>query len=254
MTTHKDRYIRHTTFAPIGEHGQKLIEQARVAVIGLGALGSNSSDLLARAGVGFLRIIDRDHVSVSNLPRCSLYTEQDAADATPKAVAAKAHLSKINSGVIIEEVCIDVNPANIESLIADVDIVVDATDNYTTRYLLNEACHKLKKPWVYAGVLAGFGAIMVVPPEGPCYRCLIPTRPEDSKDFDCEAYGVFSSVPVILAALQVVCVIKYLVGEPITPGRYIAIDIWNMTLDEIDIAQNPSCPCCVKEEYNSLGA
>ena len=249
-----DRYIRHTTFAPIGEHGQQLIEQARVAIIGLGALGSNSADLLARAGVGFLRIIDRDHVSLSNLPRCSLYTEQDAADAIPKAIAAKSHLSKINSEITIEEVNIDVNTSNIESLIADVDIVVDATDNFKTRYLLNEACHKLKKPWVYAGVLAGFGATMVVSPRGPCFKCLAPTQPHDNNDFDCETYGVFSSVPVILAALQVVSVIKYIVGGPVIPGRYVAIDIWNMTLDEIDIAQNPNCPCCMREEYDCLGA
>jgi len=252
MTSQKDRYIRHTTFAPIGEHGQQLIEQARVAIIGLGALGSNSADLLTRAGVGFLRIIDRDHVSVSNLPRCSLYNEQDAACAVPKAIAAKAHLSAINSEITIEEVNIDVDPNNIESLIVDVDIVVDATDNFKTRYLLNEACHKLKKPWVYAGVLAGCGATIVILPEGPCFRCLAPTKPHDSSDFDCETYGVFSSVPVILAALQVVSVIKFLVGEPIIPGRYVAIDIWNNTLDEIEVAQNPTCICCMREDYEYL--
>ena len=247
-----DRYIRQITLAQVGEEGQRLISKARIAVIGLGALGSASSELLTRAGVGFLRIVDRDYVNLNNLQRCLLYTEQDAEQSLPKAIAAKQHLCAINSEITIEEISTDVNPSTIETLIQDVDFVVDATDNFTVRYLLNDCCHKLDKTWVYAGVLAGFGAMMVIPPSGPCFRCLSPQPPSSGNSFSCATVGVLASIPAILASLQVAAVISLILGEQLEAGKYVTVDAWNLSFDEISIEQDPRCPCCVKAEYEYL--
>jgi adenylyltransferase/sulfurtransferase len=250
MTT--DRYIRQSTLPQIGEAGQARIEAARVAVIGLGALGTVSSELLARAGVGYIRIVDRDYVNLSNLQRCTLYTELDAAQSLPKTIAAAQHLSAINSEITLDPVATDVNPTTVEQLVSDVDLVIDATDNFAVRFLLNEACHKHAKTWIYAGALATIGAMMVITPKGPCLRCLSPTIPAPGSYPTCATAGVLASTTSILASYQVTAALKLIVGEPAQPGRYLTIDAWDATLDELTIEPDPDCPCCVLEKYELL--
>jgi adenylyltransferase/sulfurtransferase len=248
-----ERYIRQSTLSQIGEAGQERIGAARVVVIGLGSLGTVSSELLARAGVGFIRIVDRDYVNLSNLQRSALYTEQDAADALPKAIAAKQHLTAINSEITIEEAITDVNAATVDQLIRDVDLVIDATDNFATRFLLNEACHKLKKTWIYGGAVGSIGSMMVIAPGGPCLRCLSPTTPTPGSYPTCASVGVLATTTSIIASLQVTAALKLIVGQPADPGRYLTLDVWDMTLDEITIEPDPACTCCALENYEFYG-
>src|SRR5215470_9962052 len=148
-----DRYSRQTRFAPIGEAGQQRLASSRVLILGLGALGTVTADQIVRSGVGFVRLIDRDFVELSNLQRQSLFDEEDVRNNLPKAVAAEARLKRINSKVTIEALVDDVNPANVEDLISDVDLVCDALDNFETRFVINDACHKLSKPWIYTAAV-----------------------------------------------------------------------------------------------------
>jgi adenylyltransferase/sulfurtransferase len=223
-----------------------------VAVIGLGALGSVSSEQLVRAGVGFLRIVDRDYVGLSNLQRCALYTERDVAESLPKAHAARQHLAAINAQTVLEDVCTDVNPSTVEHLITDVDLVIDATDNFAVRFLLNEACHKLGKTWIYAGVLGGFGSMMVIPPTGPCFRCLSPTVPSPGSYPTCATAGVLAATTSTLASLQVAAALRLIVGDAPTAGTYVTMDVWSPSLDVVELQRDPQCPCCAREEYELL--
>lgn len=248
----EDRYIRQSTLAQIGPQGQQLIGQARVAVIGLGALGSAAAELLARAGVGFLRLVDRDQISLSNLQRCLMYTQKDAEQSVYKATAAKRCITEINPEITVEALVVDIDASNIESLIADVDYVLDGTDNFKIRYLINEACHKHRKTWIYTGVLASYGVTMVIPPQGPCFKCLCPTPPGSGKNLTCVDVGILSSITVTMASLEVAAVLKLIVGNPVEPGRYLTVDVWEATCDEQQILQTPTCPCCVEEAYEYL--
>src|SRR6476620_11019513 len=159
-----ERYSRQVRFAPIGEEGQARILGSRVTLIGLGALGTVSADLLVRAGVGFLRIIDRDFVELSNLQRQSLFDEDDARNSLPKVIAAQTRLKRINSAIQIEALVEDVNPTNVEDFITDCDLVLDGLDNFETRFVLNDACVKLSKPWIYTGAVGSYGLVMPILP------------------------------------------------------------------------------------------
>jgi adenylyltransferase/sulfurtransferase len=173
-----ERYSRQIRFGPIGEAGQRRILDARVLLVGLGALGTVASDQLVRAGVGFIRIVDRDFVELSNLQRQSLFDESDVAANLPKAVAAEARLHRINSSVQIEAKVDDVNPSNIEDYISDVDIVLDALDNFETRFVVNDACAKHNTPWIYTAAVGSYGLLMpVLPGKTPCLRCLLGSMP-----------------------------------------------------------------------------
>ena len=248
-----ERYARQEAFYGVGEAGQKKLLASRVTVIGLGALGSASANLLARAGVGFLRLVDRDFVEYSNLQRQMLYREKDAEEAVPKAAAAAEILGGINSEITIEPVIADVNGGNISALIEDVDLVIDATDNVETRRLLGEACHAMKKPWIYGGALAACGMTMNILPEedAPCFQCLFDNQETGGET--CATAGVLGMVTSIVASIQCTEALKILVGSPDVRRTLLAFDLWTGEFDEMEAVKKPDCPLCVREEYVYYG-
>lgn len=248
-----ERYSRQEAFFGIGCAGQDRLLRSRVTVIGLGALGSAAANLLARAGVGFLRLVDRDYVELSNLQRQVLYREQDAAEAVPKAAAAAEILKGINSEITIEPLISDVNGGNIRRLIEDVDLIIDATDNFEVRMLINEACHALKKPWIYGGAVASYGMTMNILPEddAPCFRCLIS---EDQPEGEtCATAGVLGMLTSIVASIQCTEAVKILTGSENVRRTLLAFDIWRNEMDEVIIEKDPDCPVCGHGEYRFYG-
>jgi len=209
-----ERYSRQIRFAPIGEAGQEKLASARVLLVGLGALGTVAADLLVRSGVGFVRLIDRDFVELSNLQRQSLFDEDDIRAALPKAAAAKAKLSKINSTVEIDARVDDVNPSNVEEVLEDVDLVLDALDNFETRFVVNDACAKHRKPWIYTAAVGSYGLVMpVLPGKTPCLRCLLGSLPAPGTSPTCETAGVIAPVTHIIASMQAAEALKFLTGS-----------------------------------------
>ncbi|MEO7019366.1 MAG: ThiF family adenylyltransferase, partial [Ktedonobacteraceae bacterium] len=173
-----DRYSRQTLFTPIGKAGQERLGEASVAILGCGALGTGLANNLCRAGVGRLLIADRDYIELNNLQRQILFDEEDIAHHLPKAVAAVQRLRKVNSEIRLEPLVEDINADSIETLVREVDLVLDATDNFETRYLLNDACIKHNRPWIYSGVIASYGVTMnILPGVTPCLRCVFPEMP-----------------------------------------------------------------------------
>ncbi len=196
------RYSRQSRFAGLGPEGQRRIRAARVAVVGLGALGSVQADLLARAGVGALRLIDRDFVEISNLQRQTLYEESDAAEALPKAVAAARRLARVNSEVQIEPLVGDLSPRNIDETLEGVDLILDATDNFETRYLINDFAVRGGIPWVYGAAVGSYGLkLAIVPGLTACFRCVYPEPPRGAQP-TCETEGVLGPVTAAIASLQ----------------------------------------------------
>jgi adenylyltransferase/sulfurtransferase len=226
-------------------------------VVGCGALGTVAVDLLARAGVGHITVVDRDFVELSNLQRQLLFDEADAAAGTPKAVAAAAAVARINSEVEVRPVVADVTPDNVERLVEDAQVVLDGTDNFETRLLLNDACVKRGVPWIYGGAIGSTGMSMtVLPGETPCFRCTFPRRPQAGAIATCETAGVLSSTVVIVTALQFTEVLKLLVGdrEHLNKGL-VAFDVWsNQHERAIQPARNPDCPCCGLRQFEFLEA
>ncbi len=173
-----ERYSRQILFREIGKDGQKELLNSRVLLVGCGALGASHAEMLARAGVGRVRIVDRDFVEFTNLQRQTLFSEQDALNRLPKAIAAQKRISEINSEIEVEAVVADVNYSNIENLLKDCDLILDGTDNFVTRYLVNEACVKHKKTWIYGAAVSSYGATMtIIPNETPCLRCIFEEMP-----------------------------------------------------------------------------
>ncbi|MDR0916977.1 MAG: ThiF family adenylyltransferase [Oscillospiraceae bacterium] len=249
--TDLSRYARQSVFNKIGADGQRKLAQSRVAIVGMGALGTVAASELARAGVGFLRLIDRDYVELTNLQRQMLFDEADAADGTPKAIAAAEHLRKINSAIILEPVVSDFNARNAETLTRDVDVVIDGTDNAAARYLINDVCRKLAKPWVYGGALGSVGAVMTFLPDGACFRCLFPDAQSGGES--CATVGVLNMLTGVVASLQAADTLKILLNSPSLDRRYRTFDLWNNVFDAIEVAQNPDCPCC-NGDYTHLNA
>ncbi len=173
-----NRYSRQILFGGIGKEGQGKLGRSRILLVGCGALGASHAEMLTRAGVGFIRIVDRDFVEFSNLQRQTLYSESDAEERIPKAIAAKNRLKSVNSGVEIEAVIADVNHSNVEELMADVDLVLDGTDNFQIRYLINDSCIKHQKTWIYGAAVSSYGTTMtIIPNETPCLRCIFDEIP-----------------------------------------------------------------------------
>jgi len=251
-----NRYRGHLRFAPLGEAGQYRLRKARVALVGMGALGSSAAGLLARAGVGFLRLCDRDFVERDNLQRQALYDEEDVQAGLPKAVAAAARLGRINAEVALDPRVVDVDPTNVEGLVGDVDLVVDGTDNFGTRFLLNDACVKLGKPWIYGGCVGSRGMMMAVRPgEGPCFACLAGEPPAPGAVPTCEAEGILNTVPAAVAALQATEAFKILAGrtEALLPGL-VVLDLWRGTRRLLGIPRLPGCETCVRRRFRFLEA
>jgi molybdopterin/thiamine biosynthesis adenylyltransferase len=251
-----DRYSRQTRFAPIGESGQQRLADARVLLIGLGALGTVAADQLVRSGIGFLRVVDRDFVELSNLQRQSLFDEDDIGKNLPKAVAAEAKLRRINSSVQVEAKVDDVNPTNIEDYIADVDLVLDALDNFETRFVINDACAKHQKPWIYTAAVGSYGLVMpVIPGTTPCLRCLLGNLPAPGTSPTCETAGVIAPITHIIASMQVGEALKFLTGNLDADAvRLTAYDVWSHRFQRIDVGKESmaTCPVCSEGKFEYL--
>lgn len=255
MSADGDRYVRQRILPEIGAEGQARLKRAKVLVVGCGALGCFQSELLARAGVGYLRVVDRDLVETSNLARQILFTEEDAAAHPAKADAAERRLRAVNSSIAIETLAVDVTPRNIESLLDGIDIALDGTDNFETRYLINDACVKQGKPWVYGGVLGTSGMTMLVRPgEGPCLRCLIPEIPPPGSFPTCDTAGVLNAAVAVVASLQVAGAIRHLVGSCPAECRLISLDVWNGAFQSLEVKREETCTCCSGGNFEFLDA
>lgn len=248
-----DRYSRQILFTEIGEHGQKLIRQASVLIIGCGALGTVSANNLARAGVGTIKIADRDYVELDNLQRQVLFDEDDARQRLPKAVAAVEKLRKINSDIQIEPIILDINHKNIETMINSVDLVLDGTDNMETRYLINDACIKGGIPWIYAGVVSSRGMTMaIIPGKSACFRCIMEQPPLPGSMPTCDMVGVLNGVPGVIASIQATEALKILTGHEEVGHTLIHVDLWRGRFGRVHIERNPACPTCARNKFDFL--
>jgi molybdopterin/thiamine biosynthesis adenylyltransferase len=253
MSESINRYRRQIRFAPFGEAGQQGLSKARVLIVGCGALGCVSADLLVRAGVGFVRIVDRDFVERDNLHRQVLFNEADAAAQLPKAVAAANRLKSVNSEVVIEPVVADVNANNIRNLAADVEVIIDGTDNFETRYLINDFAVENNLPWVFAGCVGAEGQTMaIVPGKTPCLSCFLPEPPPAASMPTCESAGVFAPIVAVVAAYQAMEAIKLLSGkaEAVNP-QLTVFDMWNNHVRSINMQQSrrADCPTCGQRHF-----
>lgn len=244
-----NRYIRQVMFPPLGEAGQKRILAGRVLICGCGALGTYLANTLVRAGVGHVRIVDRDFVDLSNLQRQVLFEEQDVEDCIPKAIAAAERLRRINSEIEIEPVVADLDHTNAESLLEGMDVIADGTDNFETRFLLNDASIKYGIPWVYGGCLAAEGQTMtILPGETPCLRCLMNEAPPPGTMPTCDTAGILASVIGVIASIEAAEVLKILSGNRQAVNRkLIAVDLWDNRYREVDISALKAagnCPTC----------
>jgi adenylyltransferase/sulfurtransferase len=248
-----NRYRRQMRFAPLGEEGQRSLAAARVLICGCGALGSVAADLLVRAGVGFVRIIDRDFLEADNLHRQVLFDEADVAEGLPKAVAAARRLARINSAVTVEPAVADITAANIHFLADDVDMVVDGTDNFETRFLVNDFAISTNKPWVFGGCVGAEGQVLaVLPGETPCLACLVPEPPPAETQPTCETAGVIGPIVSAIASLESVEALKILSGRRDAVNRRLTIlDLWRNELRTIGVARlaGDACRACGRRDF-----
>jgi molybdopterin/thiamine biosynthesis adenylyltransferase len=252
-----ERYSRQILFDGIGEAGQQRLLDARAVIIGCGALGTAQAEALARAGVGRLRIVDRDFVEASNLQRQTMFTEQDAREHLPKAVACVNHLALINSEIEAEALVADVNHSNVERIIEGADVVLDGTDNFATRYLINDACVKHHVNWIYGAAVGSYGVTMTVRPhETPCLRCIFEEPPPAASAPTCDTAGVIMPIIAIVAAVQVSEALKLLTGQHETlHGSLMQFDVWRNEWRRIKLNRPvPDCPTCGLGRYEMLEA
>jgi adenylyltransferase/sulfurtransferase len=251
-----ERYSRQIRFSPIGVEGQSRISASRIALIGAGALGSVSAELLARAGAGYIRIIDRDFVEASNLQRQSLYDEQDVRLNLPKAEAAAAKLRRINSGIQIDAIVDDVNPSNVEDYIQDVDLVLDALDNFETRFVLNDACARHTRTWIYAAAVGSYGLVMpIMPGKSPCLRCMLGSLPAPGSSPTCDTAGVIGPITHIIASIQVAEALKMICGTVSSEGFcLLTYDVWTHAFKRVGLGTEgmASCPVCAEKRFDYL--
>lgn len=247
----EDRYARQAQVAGFGKQGQERLRAAKVVLVGCGALGCTQAQLLGRAGVGRLTLIDRDFVELTNIHRQLLFTEEDAALGLPKAEAAARALRRINSDVEIEVKVADFGALNAEALLEGADLVLDATDNLEARYIVNDVCVKRAIPWVYGGALGVEGTVMAMTPGGPCLRCLFDDPPPPGSMPTCDMIGVLNVTPVTTATLQVAEALKLIAGRPGFPG-ILAFDLWSSSFRAIKVERNPACPCCRQRRFEFL--
>jgi molybdopterin/thiamine biosynthesis adenylyltransferase len=252
-----ERYSRQILFNGIGAEGQQRLQQSRALIVGCGALGSAHAESLARAGVGRLRIADRDFVEASNLQRQTMFTEHDASERTPKAVAAANHIREINHEIEVEPEIIDVNHSNIEQLIKDCDVVLDGTDNFATRYLINDACVKHETNWIYGAAVGSYGVTMTIQPhQTPCLRCVFEEAPPAASAPTCDTAGVIMPIISVVAAVQVTEALKLLTGQTESlHGSLMQFDVWRNEWRKINPGpRSPDCPTCGKGVFETLEA
>jgi molybdopterin-synthase adenylyltransferase len=252
-----ERYSRQILFNEIGKTGQKKLLTSRVLLVGCGALGASHAEILARAGVGFLRIVDRDFVEFSNLQRQTLFSEADASNRLPKSVAAQNRIKEINSEIEIEAIVADVNHSNIESFVKDVDLVLDGTDNFQIRYLVNDACVKLNKTWIYGAAVSSYGTTMtIIPNETPCLRCIFEEIPNAGSAPTCDTAGVIQPIITSISAIQTTEALKILTGKTDKLHKSLMqIDVWENVWRKIKLnAPEENCKTCGKRNFEFLDA
>ena len=251
------RYSRQMLFEPFGVAGQKRLIHSQVALIGCGALGTVLASTLVRAGVGHMRIVDRDFIELDNLQRQVLFDEHDISQNLPKAEAAARKLRKINSSVEVEAVVADVNASNIESLCHDVDLILDGTDNFETRFLINDIAVKHNLPWVYGACIAAEGLVMpILPRQTPCLRCIWEDAPPPGMTPTCDTAGVLGTVVNVVASLQALEAMKILAGKlDAVVRKLVTIDVWTGRMRAMDMQASRdqgNCPCCKQGRYEYL--
>ena len=250
-----ERYSRQILFRGIGEEGQRNLAAAKVAIVGCGATGSALAGLLARAGVGMLRIIDRDYVEPSNLQRQSLFDEADATESLPKAIAAARKIAAFNSQIVVEAKVEDLVPANIEVLLQGIDLILDGTDNFETRYLLNDFAVDRALPWIYSAAVGSYGVTLnVVPGETACLACIFPDSPRGMVE-TCETSGILNSAVTLVASISATEALKFLVRGSSSKLRrtLLSFDLWTNEHAEISAARPRSkCRACGEREFIHL--
>lgn len=258
------RYQRQMIFHGLGEAGQRKLLDSAVTIVGCGATGTVLANHLARAGVGRLRLIDRDYIELNNLQRQLLYDEDDLAAGLPKAIAAERRLRKINSEIEIEGVVADFNAGNALTLVKDADVVLDGADNFEARYLLNDVCLKLELPWVYSGVVASYGMTATIVPEGAaerlgrqptgCLQCLLGPEPATG-GATCDTAGVLGPIVSVVASISASEALKLLTGGGEINRGMIHADVWDNTFEVFEMmGRDPACPACGRGEYRYLNA
>ena len=251
----QERYSRQMLFAGIGEEGQQRLLASSAVIVGCGAIGAASAALLVRAGVGRVRIIDRDFVEPSNLQRQTLFDENDARSAIPKAVAAERKLRTVNSSISIQGLVADLNPRNAEELLASFDLILDGTDNFETRFLINDYAVQSNRPWIYAAAVASYGVTMTVRPGiSPCLACLLESSSNGhGLEETCDTVGVLGPIVNLIASLEAAEALKLLAGrEKALHGRLISCDVWSGHFQSVRVAQNPACRACARREFTYL--
>ncbi len=269
------RYSRQVILSNIGEEGQKKLLNSKVVIVGCGALGTVAANNLARAGVGHITIIDRDFVELSNLQRQMLFEEEDVGE--PKALAAAKRLNAINSEIEIEPIVADLNHTNVQEILKDASVVLDATDNIQTRMLVNDVCVQNGIPWIYTGAIGTSGMIMNLLPDGPCLRCLYPNIPQAGSLPTCDTLGVLNTVTAIMGSMESTETLKIILGaysslenskvglektdddtienkEAYTEGKLVVYDAWDNSIDQIIVKKVEACTCCGEKNFEFLEA
>lgn len=250
----EDRYSRQILFRPLGREGQARLGGSQVTIVGCGATGSAAAGMLARAGVGRLRIVDRDYVEPSNLQRQGLFDENDAAESMPKAYAAARKIAAFNAEVKVDAQATDLTPANCDELLAGADVILDGTDNFETRYLLNDFAVANGRPWIYAAAVAAYAVTMnVLPGETACLACLFPVSPRGTVE-TCDTAGILNAAVHWVAAIQVAEAMKILTGAHTDVRRtLLSADLWKNEFAAISTATpRPDCPTCGRREFPHL--
>lgn len=249
-----DRYSRQVLFSPIGESGQRKLASAHVALVGCGATGAAAAGLLARAGIGSLTLIDRDFVEESNLQRQVLFDQADARDSLPKAEAARRKIALFNSDCRVHAHVADLTPGNIHHLLAGADIVLDATDNFETRYLINDYAVEQNKPWIYSAAIGAYAATMnVLPQETACLACIFPDPPSGPVE-TCDTAGILNTAVNFAASIAVTEALKFLTGSPTAMRRtLLSCDLWSGDSSQISAAApRPGCRACGRRDFLHL--
>jgi len=247
------RFERQTRFAPLGKQGQQRLADARVLLVGCGALGGSLAQSLVRSGVGELVLVDRDVVEETNLPRQVLFDERHAREATPKVLAASETLARIGGPTRLETHATHFDEQNAEELAEDADLVLDGTDNLATRYLVNDLCVESGTPWIYAGVVGSGGLVLpVLPGRGPCLRCLFPEPAPQGSLETCESAGVLQPAVALVAALQAGLALRILAGPGLEAVQLFELDAWEPRTRALSVERDPACPCCGKREFPFL--
>lgn len=252
-----ERYSRQILFPAIGSAGQEKLAGASVLILGCGALGASHCEMLTRAGVGYLKIVDRDFVEYTNLQRQTLFRESDAEYRLPKAVAAAARIAEINSGVRVEPIVADANSSNIEDLVAGCQLILDGTDNFEIRYLINDVAVKRGTAWIYGAAVSSYGTTMtIIPGETPCLRCIFPEIPEAGSSPTCDTAGVIMPIISSVSAIQVSEALKILTGNFAHLHRsLLQIDVWSTEFKKIALrGPDPKCPACGERRFDFLDA